>query len=218
MYSAACAVVELCDEANWRFPMRLSGCIRRLEDTCLRWWRRARRRPERSPKGFPVEDTEERIRKLRARGVRIGEHCVVHTSEFSTEPYLVELGDRVVVAGGTMFFTHEGTARIIRDERPSAQLFGKIVVGDDTLIGQNCIIHPGAEIGRRCVIGSGTVIRGKIPDNSLVVGNPGRVVGRASLLRGIWRRNRNTLDTLHLSSAEREFLIRKHFDLPDSSR
>ena len=171
---------------------------------------------KRHPRRPAVDDTEDRIRKLRARGVRIGEGCVIHTSEFSTEPYLVELGNRVAVAGGTLFITHEGAVRRIRDRRPSAQLFGRIVVGDETAIGQSCIIHPGTRIGRRCILAAGSVVRGRIPDNSLVSGNPGRVVGRASLLRGIFLHHPNTLDTLFLSYEEREALLRRHFGLQDS--
>ena len=105
---------------------------------------------------------------------------------------------------------------MIRDRRPQAQLFGRIIVGDDTLIGMNCIIHPGTRIGKGCVISAGSVVRGNIPDNALVFGNPARVAGRASLLRAAILRNEHTLDTLHLSNREREALLRAHFGLPDT--
>ena len=36
---------------------------------------------------------------------------------------------------------------------------------------------PGTEIGANCIIGGGSVVRGIIPDGSLVTGNPGQVVG-----------------------------------------
>jgi acetyltransferase-like isoleucine patch superfamily enzyme len=35
----------------------------------------------------------------------------------------------------------------------------------------------GADIGRRCIIGANSVVRGHIPDNSIAVGAPARVVG-----------------------------------------
>jgi acetyltransferase-like isoleucine patch superfamily enzyme len=38
---------------------------------------------------------------------------------------------------------------------------------------------PGADIGENCIIGAGSVVRGRIPPNSIVVGNPGAVVGDA---------------------------------------
>ncbi|MDB6061121.1 MAG: gamma carbonic anhydrase family protein [Verrucomicrobiaceae bacterium] len=51
-------------------------------------------------------------------------------------------------------------------------------VGDFTLVGINSVILDGAQIGKYCLIGANTLIpEGKvIPDGSLVVGSPGRVI------------------------------------------
>jgi len=51
-------------------------------------------------------------------------------------------------------------------------------VGDNTLIGINAVVLNGAKIGKNCLIGSNALIpEGKeIPDGSLVVGSPGRVI------------------------------------------
>jgi len=53
-------------------------------------------------------------------------------------------------------------------------------IGDNTLVGMRATIMNGARIGRNCVIGAGALItEGKeIPDNSLVVGAPGKVLRR----------------------------------------
>jgi carbonic anhydrase/acetyltransferase-like protein (isoleucine patch superfamily) len=51
-------------------------------------------------------------------------------------------------------------------------------IGDQSLIGMGAIVLNGAQIGRNCLIGAGALItEGKIiPDNSLVMGAPGKVV------------------------------------------
>jgi carbonic anhydrase/acetyltransferase-like protein (isoleucine patch superfamily) len=51
-------------------------------------------------------------------------------------------------------------------------------VSDNSLIGMGATILTGARIGRNCIIGANALIpEGKdIPDNSLVVGAPGRIV------------------------------------------
>jgi carbonic anhydrase/acetyltransferase-like protein (isoleucine patch superfamily) len=51
-------------------------------------------------------------------------------------------------------------------------------VGDNTLIGINAVVLSGAKIGRNCLIGSNALVtEGKeIPDNSMVLGSPGKVV------------------------------------------
>lgn len=157
------------------------------------------------------------VRRLRARGVQIGEGCRIYTMEFSTEPYLVRLGDGVAVAGGVKFLTHDGSARLLRSRRPMIQSFGRIVVGEDSFIAENAILTPGTTIGRNCIVGAGAVVRGTIPDNSLVVGNPAQVVGRASTFLSRLERGKNTLDTFGLPEPARRAAILAHFGIPDET-
>jgi carbonic anhydrase/acetyltransferase-like protein (isoleucine patch superfamily) len=51
-------------------------------------------------------------------------------------------------------------------------------VGDGTLIGMKSVVLNGAIIGRNCLIGANTLIAEgkKIPDGTLVLGSPGKVV------------------------------------------
>ncbi|PRB77503.1 gamma carbonic anhydrase family protein [Pseudomonas sp. MYb185] len=55
-------------------------------------------------------------------------------------------------------------------------------VGDDSLIGINAVVLNGARIGRNCIIGANALVpEGKeIPDGSLVMGSPGKVVRQLS--------------------------------------
>jgi len=55
-------------------------------------------------------------------------------------------------------------------------------IGNCTLIGMGAIIMNGAEIGSHCLIGAGALVTGGmvIPDGSLVVGSPARIVSRVS--------------------------------------
>jgi acetyltransferase-like isoleucine patch superfamily enzyme len=153
------------------------------------------------------------VRRLRAIGVQIGAGCRIYSTEFSTEPYLVRLGDGVCIAGGVKFLTHNGAARLLRSRRPMIQSFGRIVVGDNSFIGENAILSPGTTIGRDCVIGAGAVVHGTIPDNSLVIGNPGQVVGRASTFLLRLERGKHTLDTFGLPEHARRAIILAHFGM-----
>ncbi len=154
--------------------------------------------------------------ELRQRGVRIGQGCRIYSRDFSTEPWLVRIGDRVGIAGGVKFLTHDGSAFRIRDRRPRAQRLGAIVVGDEVFIGENALLLPGTVIGRGSIIGPGAVVRGEIPENSLVFGNPAAVIGRASLYLERMLRDPNTLDVLGLDEPERRATILRHFE-PEAS-
>jgi len=49
-------------------------------------------------------------------------------------------------------------------------------IGDDCWIGAGAIICPGVTIGKNSVIGAGSVVVKDIPENSVAVGNPCRVI------------------------------------------
>ena len=55
-----------------------------------------------------------------------------------------------------------------------------IRIGDNTWIGAGVIVTPGVTIGKNCVIGAGSVVTRDIPDGTVAVGNPCRVLREVS--------------------------------------
>ena len=51
-----------------------------------------------------------------------------------------------------------------------------VSIGDQTYIYNNCVILPGTKIGKHCIIGANSIVSGIIPDYSVVVGSPARVI------------------------------------------
>ena len=97
---------------------------------------------------------------------------------FGSEPYLVELGNRVRISGNVQFVTHDGGTWAIRREPGNENIvrFGKIRVGDDTFIGMNTVLMPGITIGKNCVIGAGSVVTHDVPDRTVVAGVPAKKI------------------------------------------
>jgi carbonic anhydrase/acetyltransferase-like protein (isoleucine patch superfamily) len=87
-------------------------------------------------------------------GSNVQDHCMMHT----------DMGYPLVIGAGCTI-GHK------------AMLHG-CTIGENTLIGMGATVLNGARIGRDCLIGAGALItEGKeIPDGSLVMGAPGRVV------------------------------------------
>ncbi|HNY10742.1 MAG TPA: gamma carbonic anhydrase family protein [Candidatus Wallbacteria bacterium] len=56
------------------------------------------------------------------------------------------------------------------------------VIGDNSLIGIGAIILDGAKVGKNCIIAAGSLIppNANIPDNSMVMGSPGKVTRQIS--------------------------------------
>lgn len=97
--------------------------------------------------------------------------------EFGSEPYMITIGNHVRITNGVRFVTHDGGVWVLRDlGLKNADIFGKIIIGDNVHIGWNAIIMPNVNIGNNCVIGAGAVVTKSIPDNSVAVGVPARVI------------------------------------------
>jgi acetyltransferase-like isoleucine patch superfamily enzyme len=80
------------------------------------------------------------------------------------------------------FLTHDysyTTALIAIGEKPDTDIciIREIKIGDNVFIGMNAIILPGVNIGNHVIIGAGSVVRGVIPDYSIVAGNPAVIIG-----------------------------------------
>jgi len=107
---------------------------------------------------------ENRINYLRNKGIKIGKDGEIRTMSFSTEPYLIEIGNKVRIASGTNFITHDGSIMCFRDELKGG-VFGKIKIGNNVFIGMNSIILLNTTIGDNCIIGAGSVVRGHFSEN-----------------------------------------------------
>jgi carbonic anhydrase/acetyltransferase-like protein (isoleucine patch superfamily) len=93
---------------------------------------------------------------------------------------LIHIGEQSNVQDGTVMHTDMGSPLTVGKGVTighNAMLHG-CTVGDYSLIGINAVVLNGAKIGKYCIIGANTLIgEGKeIPDGSLVVGSPGKVV------------------------------------------
>ncbi|MBI2463497.1 N-acetyltransferase [Candidatus Peregrinibacteria bacterium] len=72
-------------------------------------------------------------------------------------------------------------AKYPRGERVKDELQGAMV-GENAKIGANVTILPGIIIGKNALVGSGSVVTKDVPPNSVVMGNPAKVVKKVSEL------------------------------------
>jgi acetyltransferase-like isoleucine patch superfamily enzyme len=160
-------------------------------------------------------NNEVKIKYLRKQGMKIGQNCFFATMSFSTEPYLIEIGNHVSIAGGTVLITHDGAIWCFRGELPDADIFGKIKIGNNVFIGSNCTILPNTVIGNNCIVGAGCVVRGVFPDNSVIVGNPAKVASNMSMQRFLFLQNPGLLQTKNLEASKKTQVIIEHFGIKD---
>ena len=106
--------------------------------------------------------------------VVVGNYCKIQNNVSIYEG--VELQD-YVFCGPSMVFTN---IRLPRSEFPQkkSKYYEKTLVKKSASIGANATIICGVTIGQYALIGSGTVVTKDVPDYALVIGNPGRVIGK----------------------------------------
>ena len=112
-------------------------------------------------------------------GDRVGirPYCMISASESIT------IEDDVMIGAFSSVIDSDHT---FNDGRPNvvhnAVVTGPIRIGRGTWLGERVAVLRGASIGRCCVVGTNSVVSGEIPDYSVVVGFPARVVGK---VRGV---------------------------------
>ena len=144
-------------------------------------------------------------------GLRMGMNCIIFPSvDILSEPFLVELGDNVIIAGSVKLLTHDGSPMIFREEIGEKETYGKVKIGNNVFIGMNSVILPNVTIGNEVIVGAGSIVTRNIPSNSIVLGNPAKVLTKASVSKRFMLHNRNLL--IRTSTIPREDAVKMLFD------
>lgn len=110
-------------------------------------------------------------------GCRIGANSGLGAFSFIGAAGGVWVGENVIMGQRVSF--HSENHCFDRDDIP-IRLQGVtrqgITVEDDCWIGANVVFLDGAHVGKGCIIGAGSVVRGHIPVNSVAVGVPAKVI------------------------------------------
>ncbi|MFC5909365.1 acyltransferase [Streptacidiphilus monticola] len=111
--------------------------------------------------------------------VRIGDGCVIGRDSHIVGHQSIVIGDNVWT-GPAVFITDENHS-YDDTELPIGKQWPRnepVSIGDGSWIGTGAVILPGARIGRNVVVAANAVVRGEVPDHSVVAGAPAKVVRR----------------------------------------
>ena len=105
----------------------------------------------------------------------IGDNCRIIGASIHAETN-VKIGNNCLIASGVSIMDSNGhmvysTNRTIGRDTPHP-----INIGNNVWIGLNSVVLKGSIIGDNCVIAAGSVVKGIFPNNSLIAGNPAKVV------------------------------------------
>lgn len=115
--------------------------------------------------------------------IRIGNNC--HISEHVNMDYTggLTIGNGVGILEGVKILTHGHDYIGMKREKdllPNSKraFMSPLSIGDNVTIGSHTIIMPGVHsIGNNTIISAGSIVTKRVPDNTIVAGNPAQVIG-----------------------------------------
>jgi acetyltransferase-like isoleucine patch superfamily enzyme len=111
--------------------------------------------------------------------VRIGDRCVIGKGSGVVGHQRVEIGDDVWT--GHHVYVTDANHGYVDPDQPVGRQFAAprpVRIGSGSWLGHGTLVLGGATIGEHVVVGAGAVVIGDLPDYSVAVGNPARVIRR----------------------------------------
>ena len=102
----------------------------------------------------------------------IGKNVLINKGATILSGGRVELEDNVLIAPDVKIVTVNHDL----DDRMNLYHFGKVTVKERAWICVGAVICPGVTIGKNAVVAAGAVVTKDVPDNTMVGGNPARII------------------------------------------
>lgn len=126
--------------------------------------------------------SESYVNYLRKCGISIDRDTTIfeprNTLIDVSRPELLSIGKHVFIHGGMTILTHDWASWIfVEKDGAFYPSHAKVNIGDNVWFGRDVTICKGVTIGNNCIIGIGSLVTHSIPDNSIAVGVPAKVIG-----------------------------------------
>lgn len=113
---------------------------------------------------------------FRRGGVCIGEKCLICSNILTSDSYLIEIKNNVVISTYVKFVTHDYSIKKVIPDK--ANIFGKIVIGNNCFIGENSTILYGVELADNVIVAAGSVVTKSFLESNIIIGgNPAKKIG-----------------------------------------
>lgn len=126
-------------------------------------------------------DSKSYVKYLRKIGCRIGNGTSFinprSTMIDETRPWMVSIGEGCCITSGVTILTHDYGWSVVKAQ--TGEIIGSVApvsIGNHVYIGMHTTILAGVSIGDNVIIGANSLVSKSIPSNSVVAGNPARII------------------------------------------
>ncbi len=117
---------------------------------------------------------EKYLNGLINNGLQLGKNVEI-ISDYFFDPshcFLISIGDNCTIAPNVRLIAHDAsTFKLLGYTK-----IGKIEIKENCFIGDSTIVLPNIKIGPNSIVGSGSVVTKDVPPNTIVAGNPAKVI------------------------------------------
>jgi maltose O-acetyltransferase len=109
------------------------------------------------------------------RNIYLGDHVFLNFSCTILDCNEVRIGHHVMIGPGVQIYT---AAHLLEAEPRirGLEVAKPIAIEDNVWLGGSAVLLPGVRIGRNAVVGAGALVSRDVPANTVVAGNPARVI------------------------------------------
>ena len=101
----------------------------------------------------------------------------------------IEIGENTAIAANvTITDIHHPYTDVSKPIERNDITVTPVIIGADCKLYNNCVILPGSQIGKHVTVGANSIVSGNIPDYSVVVGCPAKIIKRYDFSQGLWRK------------------------------
>lgn len=108
-------------------------------------------------------------------GIVLGEHVFVNCNCTFLDGAMITIGAHTLIGPDVKIYTPQHPMDFVLRRLPMEYAY-PVTIGEDCWIGGGVVICPGVTIGDRCVVGAGSVVVRDVPSDTVVAGNPARII------------------------------------------
>lgn len=110
-----------------------------------------------------------RLRVVNGGKIFIGDNVSINYNCFFVSMEKIQIEEGVEFGPNVLIYDHDHDFMVEGGIKKKKFTTQPVFIGENTWVGANTIILKGTRIGKNCVIGAGSIIKGNIPDNTLVI-------------------------------------------------